>query len=272
MVLVDGAVQTSVDAQDRGLHYGDGLFETVAVVGGNIRHWPYHWERLSTSCQRLNRPCPESDLLEKEIFQVSQDQPRCVVKLILTSGSGVRGYRPVSPPKSRRIVLSSPWPEYPESWATEGVRVRLCHTRLGENPTLAGMKHCNRLEQILARSEWEDEYEEGLMLDLSGRVIEGTMSNVFIVKEGALHTPDVSQCGVAGVMRQIILEQAPKHGISVNVAALDLDQVRQAQGMFLCNSLFGIWPVREFEDRAYPVPEVVAKLKSLELIADSCQG
>ena len=270
MILVDGAAQAEVDAADRGLHYGDGLFETLAVVDGRIRHWAQHRDRLESGCRRLGLECPDASLLEREVLQLSDGCARRVVKIIVTRGTGTRGYRPPRPARSRRILLASDWPRHPQQWAREGVRVRLCQMRLGHNPSLAGIKHCNRLEQVLARSEWDDEFEEGLMLDERGHVIEGTMSNLFLVQDGALTTPDLSRCGVAGVMRQVVLDQAPRLGIPAAVAEVGLEQVRQAEGLLLCNSIIGIWPVRTFEERQYPVPELLDGLRRIDGLQLPC--
>ena len=264
MILVDGVAQTQVDVMDRGLHYGDGLFETLAVFAGKVRCWEDHWRRLSEGCQRLDLACPDQDLLEREIFELCKDAPRKVVKVLLTRGSGPRGYQ--TPPEaiSRRILVASDWPEHPPQHAREGVRVRLCQTRLSHNPALAGLKHCNRLEQVLARQEWLDEAEEGLMLDPDGYVVEGTMSNLFLERGGTLVTPDLSRCGVAGVTRQRIIDRSPELGVPVEVSGVTLEQVREAETMFLCNTLIGLWPVRAFEGREYPVSGLLPTLRTID--------
>ena len=269
MILIDGVAQPQVDAMDRGLHYGDGLFETLAVFEGEIRCWEDHWRRLSEGCQRLGVPCPERALIEQEVSELSKGVSRHVVKLILTRGSGPRGYR--IPPKAstRRILVTSDWPEYPPEWSREGVRVRLCQTRLGHNRALAGLKHCNRLEQVLARREWQDQAEEGLMQDTDGNIIEGTMSNVFLVCGDTLVTPDLSRCGVAGVARQRIIDQSPGLGIPVEIADISLEQVQKAEGLLLCNTLIGLWPVRSFEGRSYSSPSLLPALHTIDGLGDS---
>lgn len=264
MILVDGVAQSQIDATDRGLHYGDGLFETLAVFAGKIHCWDDHWQRLSEGCRRLGLKCPEQALLEHEVFELSKDAPRRVVKILLTRGSAARGYRIPSGTTSRRILVASDWPDYPPQHAKEGVRVRLCQTRLGHNPALAGLKHCNRLEQVLARREWQDEAEEGLMLDVDGSVIEGTMSNVFLVCGDTLATPDLSQCGVAGITRQRIIDRAPRLGIPVEVSKIGLEQVYGAHALFLCNTLIGLWPVRSFEGRDYPLSDLLPALRTID--------
>ena len=254
---------------DRGLHYGDGLFETLAVTNGRVRCWKDHWQRLQEGCSRVGIRCPDQELIKQEIAALSQGVARQVIKVLLTRGSAPRGYRVDPNAAPRRILLASAWPEYPSQWARDGVRVRLCQTRLGHNPSLAGIKHCNRMEQVLARSEWRDEVEEGLMQDLDGNIIEGTMSNVFLVRGGTLVTPDLERCGVAGVTRQRILRQAPTLGIPVEVTQVGIEEVRCAEGLFLCNTLIGVWPVRVFEEQDYPVPSLLETLRTIEGLGDS---
>ncbi|MCY3853600.1 MAG: aminodeoxychorismate lyase [Gammaproteobacteria bacterium] len=264
MILVDGVAQSQVDATDRGLHYGDGLFETLAVFEGKIRCWADHWRRLNEGCQQLGLHCPEQALLEREVYELSEGAPRKVVKILLTRGSGPRGYRIPEKGTTRRILTASDWPGYPPQHAREGVRARLCQTRLGHNPALAGLKHCNRLEQVLARQEWQDEAEEGLMLDVDGNVIEGTMSNVFLVFNDALMTPDVSRCGVAGVTRQRIIDRSPELGIPVEITEITLERLHDAQALFLCNTLIGLWPVRFFDGRNYPLSDLLPALRTID--------
>jgi len=151
------------------------------------------------------------------------------------------------------MVHTRPWPDYPEEYRKLGVPVRWCETRLARQPRLAGIKHLNRLEQVLARAEWRDEFAEGLMCDTEGQVIEGTMSNLFLVQKGTLVTPDLSQSGVAGVMRAEVLEQADRLGIPHVLQPVSVGMVEQAEELFLTNSLIGIWPVARLEAQHYAV-------------------
>ena len=264
MILVNGTAQSVVDTMDRGVHYGDGLFETMAMINGRVRCWEGHWQRLRKGCERLAIPCPDRVLVEQEIAMASQDEARQVVKLLLTRGSSSRGYRAPPDITPRRILMTSSWPEYASRWARDGVRVRLCQTRLGHNPALAGIKHCNRLEQILARREWQNEVEEGLMQDTAGNIIEGTMSNIFLIHDERLVTPRLDRCGVAGVTRERIIARAPGLGIAVREVQVTLEQVRQASGLFLCSTLLGLCPVRKFEDRDYPISPLLTTLRTIE--------
>lgn len=267
--LINGIPATRIDVCDRGLHYGDGLFETFAMINGEPVLWDMHMQRLLVGCQRLSFPELDLELLRSEALSLCAGQDaqllraqryagetegviRSVLKIIITRGSGGRGYRALPPAAimassgpTRMLMLYS-WPDYPAAFWSEGVTVQVCATRLGWCPALAGIKHLNRLEQVLARSEWDDaSVPEGLMLDLQGNVIEGTMTNLFVVHNGRLLTPDVSQCGVAGVMRSWILAYARVAGIPTTITTLTLDMVIAAEEVFLCNSVIGLWPVRE---------------------------
>lgn len=247
-ILINGVAQSELPVTDRGLHYGDGLFETLAVVEGEIRHPDLHMKRLSLGCQRLGLQY-DATSLHDELKQLATGQNRAVLKAIITRGSGGRGYRPPATPDCRRIVARYPWPDYPPEWQQQGICLRVCQTRLGSSPALAGIKHLNRLEQVMARAEWrpEDDIAEGLMLDVADHVISGTMSNVFYSHAGELFTPALDTAGVAGITRSRICESlAPALGLSCSlVKSVTLDTLQQADEMFACNTLAGIWPVRK---------------------------
>jgi len=245
MILVNGEVNTTVSCQDRGLQFGDGLFETIAVLNGEIMHWSKHWQRLAAGCERLFIPAPDEAILVNEIHSLLDNLQQQVIKLIVTRGVSERGYK-FEDIKPTRIMIRSAWPEYNLQNAEEGIELYLCKTRLAHQPLLAGLKHLNRLENILARHEWQsDKFAEGLMCDLNGLVIEGTMSNIFVVKNGKLKTPNLSHCGVAGITRQRILEAAEKENIAVEVCEISKDYLLEADEIFICNSLIGIWPVKK---------------------------
>ena len=183
-VLVNGVAVDTVSARDRGFQYGDGLFETIAVSRGTPLLWERHAQRLLAGAVRLDMPPPETALLRAETDRLCRGVERGVLKIIFTRGISGRGYRPDASTSTTRALSLSPWPDYPPSWSGEGVVVRLCQTRLASQPRLAGLKHLNRLEQVLARAEWDDEYAEGLMQDESGNIVEGTMTNIFLVEGG----------------------------------------------------------------------------------------
>jgi len=252
MILVNGIESDRVAVGDRGLQYGDGLFETFAVRDGMPEQWDRHLRRLQLGAARLNIPMPDPQLLADEASRVCHNQTRAVLKLIVTRGEGGRGYRPAPDMAPTRILSLHPWPDYPAGHAAQGVRLRLCRTPLGLNPALAGIKHLNRLEQVLARSEWEDaDIAEGLMLDSEGRLVCGTMSNLFLVRDGELYTPELTRCGVEGTTRARVLETAADHDIPCHIADLKLDALWDADEVFVCNSIIGVWPARQIEQHSY---------------------
>ena len=260
--LINGQWSRHIDAMDRGFLYGDGIFETVRIRRFSPVFWSYHVQRLQQACQRLKLRCPEVSLLEEEIQQLTQEAEG-VIRITLSRGVGPRGYRAVTENSTTRVLAWFPVPHFPSERYTQGVNLRWCHSRLGRNPLLAGMKHLNRLEQVLARAEWNDDsIHEGLLQDTSGEVIEGTMSNLFLVKHGVLITPLLEHCGVAGVMRAVILEQAEKLGLACEVRAVSVDEVEQADECFMSNSSIGIWPVHTLTTRRWVTPgEITQRLQ-----------
>ncbi len=270
---INGAPGEAVSVHDRGLHYGDGLFETVAVAEGRPLLWERHLARLSAGAARLHMPMPEAATLTDEAHQLCHGHARAVLKVLLTRGSGGRGYAPPHAVLPTRVLAVYPWPAAVHGRADAGVRVCVCRTRLGSNPALGGIKHLNRLEQVLARAEWSQEYAEGLMLNGEGDVIEGTMSNVFAVLDGGLVTPDVACCGVAGVMRALLIERA-RAILPVDVTRVPLADLVRATEVFLTNSIIGIWPVTQLVGaapgggaRTYPVGPITRQLQ--QRIADA---
>lgn len=262
-VLVNGEFQSVLSTADRGLAYGDGLFETIAVHEGRAPLLDFHLDRLTRSCQRLALQSPALDLLDEELNRLAA-RDSCVVKITITRGENERGYRIPSEPKPpTRIMQRFELPKYPQSYQTEGVHVRLCDYRLPINPVLAGIKHLNRLDQVMARSEWEDEYQEGVMLDTQDRVVEGTMSNLFICKELTVSTPSLTYAGVNGVMREYILQYFKQQGIECEVRPMGLDDLKNADSMFLCNSVIGVWPICEFAGVKYSVTPLVKQVQAI---------
>ena len=260
---IDGQPAELLSVKDRGLAYGDGLFETIAVTAGQAVLLERHLVRLAEGCVRLHMPL-DMALLKAELLAFSQQLRDGVAKLIVTRGDGLRGYAPPEPAQPRRILQGAAKPLYRARNAEQGVRLFPCATRLAEQPLLAGLKHLNRLEQVLARAEWQDaEHAEGLMLDASGRVIEGVYSNLFIVRAGQLITSDLSRCGVAGVMRAELLEQAAACGIGCQVRDFDLVELLAADEVFLCNSVYGIWPVCALQTHDWSVGPLTRKLQAI---------
>lgn len=267
---MNGQPAVGVPVHDRGFAYGDGLFETIRVTGQQPLLLNRRLQRLEAGGRRLDIPC-DLEQLRTHILAFSAELGDGVAKLILTRGDGQRGYAPPHPCVPRTLLMGSPAPAYPREHAERGVQLYPCVTRLAEQPALAGMKHLNRLEQVLARGEWQDPaFAEGLMRDISGRVIEGVYSNIFLVSKGVLQTPSLERCGVAGVMRAEILERAQRAGIVTQVRDIAFEELLGADEVFVCNSLYGIWPVRQLQTHVWPVGALTRKLQGL--IADLSSG
>ncbi|MBI4357476.1 MAG: aminodeoxychorismate lyase [Gammaproteobacteria bacterium] len=260
--LRNGTPRNSISLLDRGLHYGDGLFETILIHKNKCILWKEHLERLQDGCKRLALPSPGASILKKEAKRLIHTTQEGILKIILTRGESERGYAIPSHPKPTRILSLFPPPFYPKKNWQEGIHAMICRTQLSCTPDLAGIKHLNRLEQVLARSEWKDpNIAEGLMQSTENRVIEGTMSNVFLEKEGVFHTPSLQECGVAGVMRRFLLNFFEKAGWPYEVRPIIPAEVFEANSLFFCNSLFGIWPVLQLDHYKFCISPKIRKLQ-----------
>jgi 4-amino-4-deoxychorismate lyase len=237
-------------AEGRGFAYGDGVFETMRAIGGSIPWWPEHRARLALGAARLRIMLPSAERLDTELHDWLSTHRDAVIKLIMTRGSGGRGYTPMlhAPPIWMLIASALPLPMPPG-----GLVLRWCETRLARQPLLAGIKHCNRLEQILARAEWSDPaIDEGLMLDTEGDVIAATAANLFVLREGRWWTPPVDRCGIAGVCRSWVLRI-----FAATERRLSADEVETADAVVLCNAVRGILPVARLGERVWlPHPAV----------------
>jgi len=266
--LVNGWPAQSVDAADRGLAYGDGVFRTLVVREGRALNWDRHYRALRRDCARVAIACPEESVLREEIRRLAPAD--ATVKVIVTRGSGGRGYAPVEDSHPTRIVVAYPPPSPAPQRAQEGIVARRCDLVLGEQPRLAGVKSLNRLENVLARAEWRDPaIAEGLLVDAAGRVIEGTMSNVFVVKVGAVATPELSRCGVAGAQRERVIELLAAEGVPCAVRDIPFGELARADEIFLTNSVIGVWPVARLGDWARPPGPVTRRVQQLVAADDA---
>jgi 4-amino-4-deoxychorismate lyase len=206
-------------------------------------------------------------LLRAELDQVLVQHPDGVVKLIITRGEGARGYAPPADAEPGRIWDFSSLPGYPAEWATQGIKVQLCQLRLSAQPHLASVKHLNRLENVLAAAELRDaqahdgELAEGLLLDGEGHLIEGSRSNLFMVSQGLLVTPDLSRCGVDGVQRGRVMAWAQLQGVALQVRDIGLEEALQADELFIVNSVIGLWPIRTLGQRHWSQFAVAEKIR-----------
>ena len=257
--LVDGEISDRIPASDRGLNYGDGLFETLAVFGGTPRFWQGHVDKLSAGCEQLGLPVTPQAVLLREVQTVSAGQPKSVVKIMVTRGSSGMGYPTESAPRANRIVSSWPWPGDPGHLHEAGIDTRLCDLRLGIQPALAGLRHLNRLEQVMARMEWSDRnIHEGILLDPEDNLVTAISSNIFIVHSGRLLTPRLDRCGIRGVLRTAILSAFRDR---CEQRRISLDMLPEAEEIFVCNAVRGVFPVRRIDHWEFDVGPVTREVQ-----------
>ncbi len=260
--LINGKSTDAVSLYDRGLQYGDGLFETIAVEDESLLCWDEHLERLQSGCSRLKIPIPNQDTLSAESQRLISSVKRGIIKIIITRGQGGRGYASPVNIEPTRIISLYPWPEYSFGNSDDGINVRVCNYRYAHNSMLAGIKHLNRLEQILARSEWTDSsIAEGVVLDHEENVIEGTMSNVFYIKNNTLYTPELSACGVDGVIRKKIITLAAELHLEICINKISLKSLMDADEAFMCNSIIGVWPIKKIDRKSFEVGDKTIQIK-----------
>jgi len=258
--LVDGEICSLVGAGNRGLNYGDGLFETLVVENGRPRAWQAHMERLGEGCRRLDLEMPPQALLLREVQTVGAAAAKLVVKILLLRRDGARGYAPPAGGACTRIVSSHVYPQDAAAWAVNGVRAKICSLRLAIQPALGGIKHLNRLEQVLASAEIENlAVEEGVLLDPEDHVVSAIAANIFLVTDGRLLTPRLDRCGVRGVVRAQILSAFSDRCEQRRVHVEMLDD---ADEVFICNSVRGIVPVTMIDDHDYARGPVTRELQA----------
>jgi 4-amino-4-deoxychorismate lyase len=260
---VDGREGARIPADDRGLAYGDGLFETIAVLDGAPRLLEHHLDRLTEGARRLAIPARRGEL--RTLLRQEAASLGCgVLKLLLSRGSGPRGYAPPAAPTPRLITGATPRGGEFAALSDEPIRVRTCHTPASINPALAGLKHLNRLDQVMARSEWNDPaVSEGLMYDADDNLVCATAANVFLLTEsGRLVTPAVDRAGVAGVMRRAVLEVAGTLTLPVEVRAVGRAEVLRAREVMLSSSLLGLRCVGMLDGRALAPGALGRRLRS----------
>lgn len=262
--LINGSTEDTISPLDRGLSYGDGVFRTFKVVDCLPVNWPIQYQKLVSDCGAVGIVCPSAEQLIGDIQTLFDLDETAVAKIIITRGVGERGYAPPAITTPTRVVIKSVLPKYPPYHFSEGVALYVCSTPVSFQPKLAGVKHLNRLENVMARAECLDPtFADGVMLDLEGHVIECTSSNILVRKGNRLMTPDLSRAGVAGVTRQRILDIAHYLHLQPETRMMTLDEVLSADEVLICNSLYGVWQVRSIADRTWLKGELALQLREL---------
>lgn len=278
-VLINGEFKDSVDVFDRGFMYGDGLFETIRVVKGEPLLWRYHTQRLAEGCKKLGLPIDSKLIerlrvgLEQVILKAGRHTENCIVKIVISRGVGGRGYQVPKKVTLTEVIICYPIPDYPLSYSLNGVALRTCQHRLSENPSLAGIKHLNRLDQVLASRELEqtigldgnaeNAVVDGVMLDQSGQVIECTKSNIVFFEQDCIVSPDTRLCGVDGVARNYIFDSAKQLGLRTRIDNVLPSAISEFKGMAITNSVLGIWPVSQLDGVKLPISPLVYDIQRL---------
>lgn len=273
--LVNGIATDYLNVNDRAVQYGDGIFETILCNKNKLYYWAKHYQRLQLSAAKLNVPCPEESLLLNDITQLLSgakhtDKDSYAIKIILTRGVGERGYKYPENLNPNRIVSFSRIESKYSSLLSKDLlsgSLFLCENQVSINENLAGLKHLNRLENVLARNEWHDavpvqgsEIIDGVMLNANQHVIEGTMSNIFAVKNQQLFTPCLLLSGVNGIMRNVVMALAAENNITVTNANLSLNELLSMDEVFICNSLIGMKAVTTFLNTTYADIPITQKI------------
>ena len=262
--LINGKFKDSISVYDRGLSYGDGFFETMLwdsfennnKVNIGVEFWLRHLRRIKAGCKLMQINLPSDDKIIEErnlILKASfKEQKSGLLKMIITRGVGGRGYKFEKNMTPTTIFLSFPKPKVEKKYIKSGVVVKICKTQLSKNTNLFGYKHLNRLDSVLARSEWEDnKIFEGIFLDSRKNILEGTMTNIFFVHKKTLITPPIIDSGINGVMRQVVLDNAKFFFDKVVIQKINLRDIEKFEQMFLTNSVLKVIPVSRFEKKKF---------------------
>ena len=265
--LINGSFNQAISPFDRGFAYGDGIFRTLVMRNGVPECWPQHYQKLVADCAAINIVCPSAELLMSDLQQLflidaQSEENSSVAKIIITRGEGNRGYTPPPITAPMRVVTKSPMPEYPETRFTDGVNLTVCETRLAAQPLLAGIKSLNRLENVLARMEWNSpDIADGILLDANDNVIECTAANIFARFSNTLITPNLTQCGVAGITRQRIIDLAHTIALKISIETFSLEKLFAADEVIICSSLYGAWQVKSIQEKTIKTASLAANIR-----------
>lgn len=261
-MLINGVPTEALSARDRGLAYGDGHFTTMLVKQGQVVWWPQHLARLQHASARLGFAEQSWELLAEEVASLSAGQTQAVAKIVLTRGSGGRGYDGADCQSPTRIVSLADYPAHYLGWQQNGIEALVCQQRLGDAPMLAGLKTLGRLEQVLLKSELSARGRvEGIVLNNRGFLVEGVSANLFWRRGKTVFTPDLSHGGIDGIMRRRVMAMLKQMGIELRVVEAPLESLWQAEEVWLTNTLMGIVPVNGIGDHGYPSPVLIRRLQ-----------
>lgn len=252
MVWINGEQQATVSARDRAVQFGDGCFTTARILQGKVVLPEAHLLRLKAGCERLMIRNVDWEALAVEMQDTAATRSVGVLKAIVSRGTGGRGYSAQGCEQPSRMIFLSDYPAHYQRLQQSGARLALSTVRLGKNPLLAGIKHLNRLEQVLIRTELDQTgADEALVLDTDGSLVECCAANLFWRKGEQVFTPDLSQCGVSGIQRQQVIQQLHMLGIPVQEVSLPVQTLAEAEEVFITNALMPVLPVNQIDSWHY---------------------
>ncbi|WP_368541278.1 aminodeoxychorismate lyase [Enterobacter soli] len=264
MFLINGLKQDDLPASDRATQFGDGCFTTARIAEGEISFLAAHISRLQQACEKLLIPFTEWETLAHEMAQLAVGHASGVLKVIISRGSGGRGYSGASCRHPSRILSVSAYPAHYARWRHDGIVLELSPVRLGRNPMLAGIKHLNRLEQVLIRTHLEQsDADEALVLDSEGFITECCAANLFWRQGREVFTPKLDQAGVNGIMRQFCLQQLARSDFRVVEVNAAEDALLAAEEVLVCNALMPVVPVRAWGQQTWSSRELYQFLAPL---------
>jgi len=270
--LLNGEPAADAIIFDRACQFGDGLFETIAVRDGKPCLWSRHISRLLRGCERLGLDMPDPVLLLEETARLCAEREQAVLKILVSAGRSAGGYARDPESKSTRLLICNDWHGACPWFDCPPLLVQECTTRLATQPMLAGIKHLNRLEQVLARRELRDDCQEGVLFDQDGRPVEGVMSNLVLKFEDHYLTPSLNNAGVAGTVRELLIDNAASLELPLKIAQLERNALFRAEALFMTNALRGIQPVAQLEDHRYRVSRRSAVLDTLHAACFTFSG
>lgn len=251
---VNGEKQETIAITDRSIAYGDGIFTTAKIEQGKIEFLAAHMKRLIEGCHHFNIPFEQHDILLKEIITIARNYSLAVLKIIITAGSGGRGYSKDGANSPLSIVSIHEFPSHYQEWKEKGINISNGSIRLGLNPLFNGLKHLNRLEQVMIRKELDSSSADDFVVtDLNGHIVESSCANIFWFKEGLLCTPKIDNAGIKGVYRQALLSFEP----SIQQVKHHLDELTHVTSMFICNSIMGIVPIKKYNNKTLDIQPVI---------------
>ncbi|MGF1698846.1 aminodeoxychorismate lyase [Photobacterium makurazakiensis] len=249
MILINGECQSQIAVTDRAIQYGDGCFTTMLVEQGQVQLWPFHLERLKKTVRAFSLAEPDWSKVEANVLGLAQRYPeKGGIKVLISRGSGGRGYSTQGCQLTQVVVSDFAWPAHYEQWQQAGITLGVCQQRLSISPMLAGHKHLNRLEQVLLKQETERlGFQDAVVLDANGCVMESVASNIFWRIGQTVYTPLLDLSGVHGVMRRHVIEIINALGYCLEFVKTPLERLLCADEIFITNALMALVPVNEID-------------------------